>query len=449
MAGLFNRYFLLLSALAAFILIVPQFAATLSGDRWALWVLAGFSLLAVLPTPKSDTVDRRTLTTILFLFGSVLAAVGIGLGVHKIQLCAGLMLLLATLIGRKGYIAATQLISLAAILFLLVPLPVELEAALQAKLLAMEVDLAVSALRMLGYSAYANGVVIMLDATPVRLTLECSAASLILPCLMGMGAVIGIRRLSLGKALCWLFAALLGGIALNFLRLMALSLLAPIAGDMTYQLTHDMLGFLLMGTIWSVPFWATGTQYRLNSRYFLALLKGGKKPVLTGLLASSVSIGFIAAPSAADPVILPMLPLYENGWISQQVAIDTEEASLLAANRLERRRYVHPVLGEVVATLIYHRNPQRARQHASIACFQSLGWQIFGIERQTNDIGQIISFRAKSNMRRQWVQETWSEYRHSGVVRIQLVAKDKATLFEFSNSGIFEGRGRANTGEQL
>ena len=418
------------SALTA-VLLAPAFIGTLVSDRWVHWLLAALSLLILYPLLKEGRISRRKLYPLMISAGLVGAMTGLLFGIDKVLLVGGLLLFAALFLGERGNISPSRLLSLGVILALLVPLPAPLQAELQSLLLSAELHGASDFLTFFGTSAYVAGLDLAIDGRLVKLTLDCSASGLIVPLIMGTATVIGIRSPSCQLAVAAVAGAIVGGILLNFVRLITLALLAPEASNTLFMAAHDILGLLVMGIIWSLPFWVSSTVCRFSPRLWGAV-KHWRVPALVSSLCAGIVASIITlAPQPSGGEQAPHLPSYQSGWVSMVLDIDPDEARLLRADRIERRRFQLDPGTEILATLIHHKDPIRARQHSSLICYQTLGWRIAGIKRSTFQSYDTIQFRAETSRRKQWVIEVRSATPEAGVTRLQLVGRSPKLLQQF------------------
>lgn len=247
---------------------------------------------------------------------------------------------------------------------------------------------------LFGFDVVREGLVVVLEGTPVRVDEDCSGFSLLWPVLLACWTAVaavalpwhreGVLQRGLVLAL-----AVPVVLAANLVRLVVSVVAYAHAAPEVAAAIHDGLGWLLVIAAGAAPFAWLG-ELRGGS----PAAEGGAAAVPWDVLRSravtALSVLLAVALSAPGPgdvggaradleKQLNGLPWRLGGWVGARRALPPRELELLGADAVIHRAYVDLATGEeVLLVAAWHRQLDEAAGHNARKCYRARGWLLEG-----------------------------------------------------------------------
>lgn len=405
-----------LAALAGGLLLAPLVASSIMDGRWAVMLLALVSALMILGSAK--TGDKYASTTPLWLLALTLLFVGLAVEIDKVRFLAGSVLIAAAMLYRTRLTMAAKTAIFISTAFI-VPLPAEIETGLATLLAEAEASLFTALGQLAGLPVRQMGAQILTGDAAVTINRDCSGTLLILPALLGglVGCQVSPDR---GRALFALLLAVPFALLINTARIGVLLMLTLEGSPELVDAWHDTLGWLAMSIVWLVPLLIARPARDLPISFPTARMRPLALALAPGLIWFAVSAVSTPYHLRAN---LESVPLYVSGWVGSDEMVPQEEARILNADTLLRRRYVDPTGDRtLILTAIYHRDPAKAREHSSARCFRAMGWQVERDGMETIDQKTLLeALLVHHHLGSQAVTEITTPHHGTGTLRLQLV----------------------------
>lgn len=405
------------------LLLGPFLLASASNERWPVVALAltSFALIFATQRPQEKGMRADWLTALACTF------VGVGLlyDVNKALLLGGSMFFCAALISTFSASRPTA-IALTACACLMVPLPAPVETAIAAELARFEASLFVTIGQAAGLPVRLSGAQVFFEQTVVTINQDCSGTLLLIPAVLGAITGASLAK-STRAALSAVILAVPIALLINLVRIGVTLWLIENGDFATADAWHDGLGFFAVTISWALPvvLFADLSTIRLSRELGLKTVHASAL-----LFATSVATGLMLPnrTSATTTTVVP--PSYVNGWVAEEVAIPSQELSILNANHASRRRFTS-LQQELVVTTIHHGDINVGREHSSERCFKAMGWHVKAMGNQSfGTNGMLTRLVVTSGGHHQSVLELelTSSSTSNGLIRIQLVADTKTPI---------------------
>ncbi len=373
-----------------FALLLPLIAA------WHFWRIRGHLQPAAAPPP--------TLVVGLFLLVMLLEIAGLASSIFYLQHLSFLGLLFAIAVQHYGLANLRRLLPVFLFLFLSIPLPYVLEAALTWRLQGLSAALGSRLIAAFGIPVFLDGNILELSQHRLQVAEACSGLNYLYP-LVGLGAVIAVFSPHKPRWARWLtvISAVPIAIVMNGLRIGAAGILATYFGEAAEESFQHLfqgwvvfllsLGLMLLLMHWlpERPRPATGPaptpRHTPAERGAQPILPAVAVPLVLGLL---LLFQMQRAPGAAalpDRLDLASFPARLGAWQVVRQPLVPDLLDELAADDSLAARLIAGHQGVDLFIAYYARQQSGQSPHSPKVCMPGGGWEIMDTRRLLVPVG--------------------------------------------------------------
>ena len=245
---------------------------------------------------------------------------------------------------------------------------------------------------LLGFDVARDGVVVVLQGTPVRIDEGCSGFSLLWPVLLACWVAVAAVPLPWRGAGLVRRALVLGvaapvALVANLLRLLVSVCAYAFVSPELAAAVHDGLGWVLVVAVGTIPFAFLGVleapppevagprvPFRGRTLWPRAAAAFG---VLLVVLVSGPAPTAARTAQADLEAQLNALPWRLGAWVGARRGLPPREQALLGADAVVHRAYVDLATGEeVLLVAAWHREIDAAAGHNARKCYRARGWAL-------------------------------------------------------------------------